>query len=224
MGWTKERISMLKDLWSQGMTARQIAAILGEDITRNAVIGKIHRMKLGPRKPAPKRLDPTSSDAPELKKAAASAPAEAKTPPPDQPTKSESSIAPTSTPTPTPIPTPIPKPAPAPMPTSKPIPASMPTPASSSALPSRPSEASPHSKKPEEPVASLVKDLEGGIEDFAASEESLFGERGCKWPIGHPGEERFHFCGARRHGSFPYCEAHAKEAYQMVDRRRGRSS
>lgn len=220
MGWTKERISMLKDLWSQGRTARQIAAILGEDITRNAVIGKIHRMKLGPRKPAPKRPDPTSSDAPELKKTASSELAEAKTPPPDQPTKSESSTAPM----PAPTPTPTSKSAPAPMPTSKPISASTPTTTSSATLPSRPPEASPQSKKPEEPAASLVEDLDGDIEDFAASEESLFGERGCKWPIGHPGEERFHFCGARRHGSFPYCEAHAKEAYQMVDRRRGRSS
>ncbi len=36
----------------------------------------------------------------------------------------------------------------------------------------------------------------------------------CRWPIGHPGEENFRFCGARCAAGAPYCEAHARMAYQ----------
>lgn len=53
MGWTEERVDLLKRLWMEGLSASQIAAELGEGITRNAVIGKVHRLKLSGRaKPA----------------------------------------------------------------------------------------------------------------------------------------------------------------------------
>ena len=45
MSWTPEREEKLKELWKKGKTASQIAALLGET-TRNAVIGKAHRLKL----------------------------------------------------------------------------------------------------------------------------------------------------------------------------------
>ena len=45
MSWTDERVELLKKLWSDGLSASQIAAELG-GITRNAVIGKVHRLKL----------------------------------------------------------------------------------------------------------------------------------------------------------------------------------
>ena len=45
MNWTDERVEMLKKLWSEGLSASQIAAQLG-NVTRNAVIGKVHRLKL----------------------------------------------------------------------------------------------------------------------------------------------------------------------------------
>lgn len=52
-GWTDERVEQLKKLWLEGLSASQIAAILGESVTRNAVIGKVHRLKLSGRsKPA----------------------------------------------------------------------------------------------------------------------------------------------------------------------------
>jgi GcrA cell cycle regulator len=35
----------------------------------------------------------------------------------------------------------------------------------------------------------------------------------CMWPIGHPGEDEFHFCGDRPMGGKPYCEHHAALAY-----------
>jgi GcrA cell cycle regulator len=53
MGWTDERVELLKKLWMEGLSASQIAGVLGEGVTRNAVIGKVHRLKLSGRaKPA----------------------------------------------------------------------------------------------------------------------------------------------------------------------------
>lgn len=45
MGWTDERVELLKKFWSEGLSASQIAAQLG-GVSRNAVIGKVHRLKL----------------------------------------------------------------------------------------------------------------------------------------------------------------------------------
>ncbi len=44
MSWTEERVELLRKLWSDGLSASQVAAELGPGITRNAVIGKIHRL------------------------------------------------------------------------------------------------------------------------------------------------------------------------------------
>ena len=48
MSWTHERIEVLKNLWNEGLTASRIASELG-DVTRNAVIGKAHRLGLSGR-------------------------------------------------------------------------------------------------------------------------------------------------------------------------------
>src|ERR1700741_1556552 len=71
MGWTDERVELLKKLWQDGHSASQIAKQLG-GVTRNAVIGKVHRLGLSGRaapstpagpmdKPAPR---PTGRAAP----------------------------------------------------------------------------------------------------------------------------------------------------------------
>jgi len=56
MGWTDERVETLKKLWLDGLSASQIAKQLGQGVTRNAVIGKVHRLGLSgraaPSKPA----------------------------------------------------------------------------------------------------------------------------------------------------------------------------
>ena len=69
MSWTPERENKLKDLWKKGHTASQIATIIG-DTTRNAVIGKAHRLNLEARavskKSAPK-LQTDNKIAPEAK-------------------------------------------------------------------------------------------------------------------------------------------------------------
>jgi len=57
MTWTDERVEQLKKLWSDGLSASQIAAELG-GITRNAVIGKVHRLGLSGRTKAPSAAAP----------------------------------------------------------------------------------------------------------------------------------------------------------------------
>jgi GcrA cell cycle regulator len=62
MNWTDERVELLKKLWAEGLSASQIANQLG-GVSRNAVIGKVHRLKLAGR-------GRTSSSQPRPKKAA----------------------------------------------------------------------------------------------------------------------------------------------------------
>ena len=57
MGWTDERVELLKKLWADGLSASQIAAELG-GITRNAVIGKVHRLGLSGRAKSPSSSSP----------------------------------------------------------------------------------------------------------------------------------------------------------------------
>jgi GcrA cell cycle regulator len=64
MNWTDERVELLRKLWSEGLSASQIAAQLGS-VTRNAVIGKVHRLKLSSR-------GRTTTAAPRQKKVSAS--------------------------------------------------------------------------------------------------------------------------------------------------------
>jgi GcrA cell cycle regulator len=49
MSWTDERVEQLRKLWNDGLSASQVAAEIGAGITRNAVIGKIHRLGLSQR-------------------------------------------------------------------------------------------------------------------------------------------------------------------------------
>lgn len=57
MGWTDERVELLKKLWADGLSASQIAAELG-GVTRNAVIGKVHRLGLSGRAKSPSAAVP----------------------------------------------------------------------------------------------------------------------------------------------------------------------
>src|SRR5438094_10225878 len=57
MTWTDERVETLKKLWTEGLSASQIAAELG-GITRNAVIGKVHRLGLSGRAKSPASTTP----------------------------------------------------------------------------------------------------------------------------------------------------------------------
>src|SRR5690242_5371410 len=68
MEWTEQRIEMLRKLWGQGQTASQIATLLG-GVTRNAVIGKAHRLGLTGR-PSPIKREGAEAAAPRRKPAA----------------------------------------------------------------------------------------------------------------------------------------------------------
>ena len=46
MSWTEEKVTKLKELWGKGYTASQISEIIGGGVSRNAVIGKAHRLNL----------------------------------------------------------------------------------------------------------------------------------------------------------------------------------
>src|SRR3954453_15613541 len=79
--WTDERVERLKKLWSDGLSASQIAAELGGGVTRNAVIGKVHRLGLSgrgkgqaPAPPPPRKpirpADPDAAGEPPMQDAA----------------------------------------------------------------------------------------------------------------------------------------------------------
>ncbi|XWN32215.1 MAG: GcrA family cell cycle regulator [Devosia sp.] len=75
MSWTDERIELLRKLWADGLSASQIAGTLG-DVTRNAVIGKIHRLGLSGRVKAPSQTRTPRRPAPMRPKPAAAAPSQ----------------------------------------------------------------------------------------------------------------------------------------------------
>ena len=60
MSWTEERVSVLRQLWEEGKSASEIAVALGEGVTRNAVIGKAHRLRLANRAPCANPRDETA--------------------------------------------------------------------------------------------------------------------------------------------------------------------
>ncbi len=66
-------------------------------------------------------------------------------------------------------------------------------------------------KKAKEPEAELVTLL-------------TLTEHMCKWPIGHPGDDGFHFCGKDSEPGQPYCQDHADQAYQTTTSRRDRAT
>ncbi len=84
MSWTDERVETLKNLWGEGQSASQIAKVLG-GVTRNAVIGKVHRLGLASRtaakpEPAAKAVkpEPAAAAKPKLKTVEKAEPAAAK--------------------------------------------------------------------------------------------------------------------------------------------------
>ena len=140
MSWTDEKIEKLKKLWSKGHTASQIAEMLG-DTTRNAVIGKAHRLNLEARAPSKKSTNSneTSTGTRMVKK-------------------------------------------------------------------------NPQPLTRKAKFQSILLDKNFEAENPKSLEE--LSESTCKWPIGHPNEENFYFCGRKPEGEFPYCKLHVLYAFQ----------
>ena len=191
MSWTDERVETLKKMWTEGQSASQIAKELG-GVTRNAVIGKVHRLGLSNRSGA--------QAAPAAKEKAAPARAKAKAEP-----KVEAKPAPEVKSAPGRA-TEIPPPAPVNLRT-KIIPAGQPLPPQPSA-----NEISP------EALAS-VREVEKKAKKISLMELT---ERTCKWPIGDPATDKFWFCGLATQTGKPYCEAHVTVAFQPMSSRRDR--
>ena len=162
MSWTDDRVDLLKKLWSEGLSASQIAGRLGS-VTRNAVIGKVHRLGLSGRattsrmkthRPRVRMANPKRAVKPRF--AAAGNPA----------------------------------------------------------------------------VRALYNDADAYV---LPAEELIIPlaerktiqtltECSCRWPIGDPQLAEFHFCGKTKVPGLPYCEVHARRAFQpAVPRRRERT-
>jgi GcrA cell cycle regulator len=199
MSWTDERVETLKRMWNEGQSASQIAKELG-GVTRNAVIGKVHRLGLSNRVGGKDDEDEgASAPAP----AASAKPEPAPRPEPAAATPRAESARPAPQATSVPSASNV-----TPMPMRKAIiPAGQP-------LPPQPSlnEISP------EALAS-VREVEKRARKLTLMELT---ERTCKWPIGDPATEDFWFCGLPSLPGKPYCEAHVGVAFQPMSARRDR--
>ena len=138
MSWTEEKVEKLKELWSKGHTASQIADLLG-DTTRNAVIGKAHRLNLEARAPSKSAQSIHKQENKQVRK--------------------------------------------------------------SSQVMSRKSK-----------FQSILLDKNFEAENPTTLENLT--DSTCKWPVGHPDEENFYFCGRTPEGEFPYCKLHVLYAFQ----------
>jgi GcrA cell cycle regulator len=206
MAWTDDRVDTLKRMWGEGASASQIAKELG-GVTRNAVIGKVHRLGLSNRniddktapaeaKPAaaPKAAKPKAKPEP----AAKPAPEKAATPEPveeddDDEPRTMAAVPPRTGNNITSL--------------RKPLMAGQPLPPQPSA-----NEISPE-------ALAKVNAVEKTAKKISLMELT---ERTCKWPIGDPATEKFWFCGLGVQAGKPYCEAHVSVAFQPMSSRRDR--
>jgi len=174
MSWTDERVELLKRLWTEGLSASQIAGRLGNGVTRNAVIGKVHRLNLSGRAPQPRSSVPRPRRTREPSH-------------PGHPGRSTPSIH-------------------------------LPTTGATALKPSLRAEMQPRALPVPEPQPLRLVDLpkDGRVTILHLSDKT------CKWPIGDPGAEDFCFCGHKPRDSSPYCEYHARLAYQPLQDRRHR--
>ncbi|MEC3949193.1 GcrA family cell cycle regulator [Sphingobium sp. HWE2-09] len=213
MSWTDERIDQLKGMWERGLTASQIADELG-GVSRNAVIGKAHRLGLQSR-PSPVK----ANEAP--KKAAAPAPRKpAPTPEVEAPRAAAAPAAPAPAPTRAPVSAPAAAPA-ATAPAAAPAaaadaPPAAPQPRIISVGPGGFLRQGPGDQQAPIPPAPPRRLVPAKPSAEIADKTTLLDltERICKWPMGHPGEPDFHFCGEAVNPGFPYCVEHCGRAYQ----------
>jgi GcrA cell cycle regulator len=209
MSWTDERMERLKKMWADGATASQIADELG-GVSRNAVIGKAHRLGLeqrpSPVKPGEEKEAKKAAPAPAA--AAAAAPAPRPAPKADAPTRS----APPAAAPPQPGPGTIANPRSAPEMQYRSI------------GPGGFIRQGPGDQQPPIPPAPPRRLVPAKPSPEVADKTSLLelNDRVCKWPIGHPGEPDFHFCGTQANPGFPYCVEHCGVAYQAQLPRRDR--
>ena len=189
MSWTDERVEKLKELWAEGMSASKIAKELG-GVTRNAVIGKVHRLGLSNRT-APAARPP--------RRRRSARPADAMARGEAQPAVAAGRGRRARD-----------RPEPGPLPHGANRCSAM-----------RPSRARPGLPTPEEESArATLAEIEKMARKLTLLELT---ERTCKWPIGDPNDDDFHFCGLPAVPGKPYCEHHVGIAFQPMSTRRDRA-
>ncbi len=196
MSWTDERIDRLKTMWENGLTASQIADELG-GVSRNAVIGKAHRLGLKSR-PSPVKSndsEPKTTAAPKPKAKAVEKPA---SPRPQAAAPVERSVNP------------------GPPITLPPTPPRADIPKIVSIGPGGFMRQGPGDQQAPIPPAPPRRLVPAKPSPEIADKTSLLdlSDRVCRWPMGHPGEPDFHFCGEAVNPGFPYCVEHCGRAYQ----------
>ncbi|MGJ7039616.1 GcrA family cell cycle regulator [Shinella sp. BE166] len=179
MNWTDERVEKLKKLWSEGLSASQIAAQLG-GVSRNAVIGKVHRLNLPGRA---KAGGTQSASRPKRPVPAAPRPAT---------TFQARAVTARS----------VVRPA-------------------GNTITKEEVETDFETQREQLPVPSNGNNVV--VPMSRRLELTQLTERTCKWPIGDPLNDDFHFCGNESPDNSPYCTYHQRLAYQpSAERRRMR--
>jgi GcrA cell cycle regulator len=163
MTWNDERVDALKKLWADGLSASQIAGRLG-GVTRNAVIGKVHRLGLAGRATTSRMKShrPRVRTAQTIKRGL--------------------------------------------MMRTRPSGAAASSPLKSLYL----ADSEPYVPPAEELVIPLNE----------RKYIQTLTESCCRWPIGDPQLAEFHFCGRKKIPGLPYCEVHARRAFQPPQARR----
>lgn len=198
MGWTEERVELLKKLWLEGLSASQIAGVLGEGVTRNAVIGKVHRLKLSGRaKPA--------STAPRVRQAPRPAARRVASPSTSSGVRSSGAFVTSNSGGG----------------------GSMGATMKSSTRPMGGGGGMTQGAtalKMDEEFAVEMEMAPAAAELFIPVDKRLnllqLNEHTCKWPIGDPLTPDFYFCGGHSEEGKPYCEFHSRRAYHQMDKKK----
>ena len=195
MAWSEERVAVLKKMWLDGNSASEIAKELG-NITRNAVIGKVHRLGL-------------SNRATNAAKSEASTNKTVKTVKRGRPPKTINEPKKRGRPQKVKEHMDLPE---TPADKGKPI------------IASGPSKRSNDNKL--EVVSDLSEETLKNLHKVEMKSKKIslmdLTERTCKWPIGDPATDAFWFCGHEAEPGKPYCKTHISIAFQPMTQRRTR--
>ncbi len=152
MAWTEQMVEELRKMWKEGLTTGEIGKRL--NVSKNSIVGKVHRLGLSGRPSPIKKKDET-----EVKAAAPAKPA---------------------------------KPAaePAPVPAKK--------------------KPEPELKTVSSPAPKTCSSAKSGSCNVGLTE---LDNHTCRWPVGDPKDDNFHFCGKKVRIGQTYCEEHSAQAY-----------
>lgn len=190
MAWTDQMVEDLKKMWKEGYTTGEIGKKLG--VTKNSIVGKVHRLGLSGRPSPIKKKPETSHSSPSKTTSPATKPAEKK----PAPTAHSASD------------TPAPKAQPAPQaaPATKAQPHTEPSSTTHNQF-------TPSVKEKNDFFFTPKIDVPHHISPSGYTSLTSLDNHTCRWPIGDPKDENFHFCGKKVRLGQTYCEEHAALAY-----------